>query len=146
MQAFDPARATAFCQRFFGCAETALPPLPALLCLRIARRSIGQINDMLLHSGKYRLLGDGRSCASLRPRHTVHPGHKVQRVQHHVGSAGWRWVRFAQSARSALSQPISACRRGWLMLFACWLRIVAPPAPYPKTRHGRFRVPMHRWE
>lgn len=29
--------------------------------------------------------GDGRSCASLRPRHTVHPVHKVERFQHHVG-------------------------------------------------------------
>jgi hypothetical protein len=31
--------------------------------------------------------GDDRSCASLRPRHTVHPEHKVQRFQHHVGRA-----------------------------------------------------------
>ena len=29
----------------------------------------------------------GRSCASLRPRHTVHPEHKIQRFQHHVGRA-----------------------------------------------------------
>ena len=29
--------------------------------------------------------GDSRSCASLRQRHTVHPVHKVQRLQHHVG-------------------------------------------------------------
>jgi len=26
-----------------------------------------------------------------------------------MSSAGWRWVRFARSARSALSEPISAC-------------------------------------
>jgi len=32
-----------------------------------------------------RKAGNGRSCASLRPRHTVHPEHKVQRFQHHVG-------------------------------------------------------------
>ena len=56
--------------------------------------------------------GHGRSCASLRPRHTVHPVHIIQRLQHHVGSAVWRWVRFARNARSALSQPISACHPG----------------------------------
>jgi hypothetical protein len=26
----------------------------------------------------------GRSCASLRQRHTVHPEHEIQRLQHHV--------------------------------------------------------------
>jgi hypothetical protein len=54
--------------------------------------------------------GDGCSCASLRPRHTVHPVHNIQRFKYDMRSAGLRWVRFARSARSALSKPISACR------------------------------------
>ena len=30
---------------------------------------------------------DGRSCASLRPRHTVHPVHKIQRLEDDVRGA-----------------------------------------------------------
>jgi len=28
--------------------------------------------------------GDGRSCASMRPRHTVHPVHKIQRLENNL--------------------------------------------------------------
>jgi hypothetical protein len=31
--------------------------------------------------------GDGRSCASLRPRHTVHPVHKIQWLKYDVRRA-----------------------------------------------------------
>ena len=41
-----------------------------------------QVKPRTRHQGSQ--AGDGRSCASLRPRHTVHPEHKIQRLQHHV--------------------------------------------------------------
>jgi len=46
---------------------------------------VDKVNSRLGHQG--RQLGNRRSCASLRPRHTVHPVHKVQRFEAHMGSA-----------------------------------------------------------
>ena len=43
----------------------------------------GEIQSGAWHQGSQP--GDGRSCASMRPRHTVHPEHKVQRLQDDVG-------------------------------------------------------------
>jgi hypothetical protein len=40
------------------------------------------------------------------------PGDEIQRLEDHVGSAVGRWVRFAQSARSALRETISASHHG----------------------------------
>ena len=45
----------------------------------------GQVYSRFRH--QCRQLGNGRSCASLRPRHTVHPVHKIQRLKDDVGSA-----------------------------------------------------------
>ena len=44
-----------------------------------------EVNSWLGHQGDQS--GDGRSCASLRPRHTVHPVHKVQWFKQDVGGA-----------------------------------------------------------
>jgi len=43
----------------------------------------GQVHPGFGHQG--RQLRDGRSCASMRPRHTVHPVHKIHPPENHMG-------------------------------------------------------------
>jgi len=45
----------------------------------------GQMDSWFRYQGDQP--GDGRSCASLRPRHTVHPVHKIQGFEDDVGGA-----------------------------------------------------------
>jgi hypothetical protein len=65
---------------------------PLLLTLRV-RRAVTlacAVKAGEVQPGAWHECGEschGRSCASLRPRHTVHPEHKIQRLQHHMGRA-----------------------------------------------------------
>lgn len=49
----------------------------------------GQVDSRLRHQGIQSR--HGPSCASLRPRHTVHPAHKIQWLENDMGSAVSEW-------------------------------------------------------
>ena len=62
---------------------------------------------------------NGRSCASLRPRHTVYPAHKVERFEDHMGGAVTEWclqfiahlagLRYATPGRPVMEHLFVAC-------------------------------------